>query len=157
MSEQIANLSDLRVMVIDDSKTIRRTAENLLKKEGCQVVTAVDGFEALSKIAETKPNIIFVDIMMPRLDGYQTCALIKHNAVFRRTPVIMLSSKDGLFDRARGRIAGSEEHVNKPFTQEELLEWGFNPVAVSASDEAGNSSCEPIELYLVREPLMSGE
>ena len=108
-------------MVIDDSKTIRRTAETLLKKEGCDVLTAVDGFEALAKISDQKPNIIFVDIMMPRLDGYQTCALIKNNAQFRGTPVIMLSSKDGLFDKARGRIVGSEQYLTKPFTREELL------------------------------------
>lgn len=112
----------LKVMVIDDSKTIRRTAETLLKKEGCQVITATDGFEALSKIADHQPDIIFVDIMMPRLDGYQTCSLIKHNKNFKSTPVIMLSSKDGLFDRARGRIVGSEEYLTKPFTREELLE-----------------------------------
>ena len=109
-------------MVIDDSKTIRRTAETLLKKEGCEVITANDGFEALSKIADHQPQIIFVDIMMPRLDGYQTCALIKHNQQFKNTPVIMLSSKDGLFDRARGRIVGSEQYLTKPFTKEELLE-----------------------------------
>ncbi len=111
----------LKVLVIDDSKTIRRTAETLLKKEGCEVITANDGFEALSKIADYNPDIVFVDIMMPRLDGYQTCALIKHNQKFRNTPVIMLSSKDGLFDRARGRIVGSEEYLTKPFTREELL------------------------------------
>ncbi len=113
--------SGLKVMVIDDSKTIRRTAEMLLKKEGCNVVTATDGFEALAKIADEKPKIIFVDIMMPRLDGYQTCALIKNNQMFRKTPVIMLSSKDGLFDRARGRIVGSDQYLTKPFTKEELL------------------------------------
>jgi twitching motility two-component system response regulator PilG len=111
----------LKVMVIDDSKTIRRTAETLLKKAGCEVVTATDGFEALAKIADEKPSIIFVDIMMPRLDGYQTCALIKNNQVFRDTPVIMLSSKDGLFDRARGRIVGSDQYLTKPFTKDELL------------------------------------
>ncbi len=111
----------LKVMVIDDSKTIRRTAETLLKKAGCDVVTATDGFEALAKIADEKPSIIFVDIMMPRLDGYQTCALIKNNQVFRETPVIMLSSKDGLFDRARGRIVGSDQYLTKPFTKDELL------------------------------------
>ncbi len=108
-------------MVIDDSKTIRRTAETLLKKEGCEVITANDGFEALSKITDHNPDIIFVDIMMPRLDGYQTCSLIKHNQKFKDTPVIMLSSKDGLFDRARGRIVGSEQYLTKPFTKEELL------------------------------------
>lgn len=111
----------LKVMVIDDSKTIRRTAETLLKKAGCDVITAVDGFEALSKIADQRPDIIFVDIMMPRLDGYQACALIKHNQLFKTTPVIMLSSKDGLFDRARGRIVGSEQYLTKPFTKEELF------------------------------------
>ncbi len=114
-------LNGLKVMVIDDSKTIRRTAETLLKKEGCEVITANDGFEALAKIADHNPDIIFVDIMMPRLDGYQTCALIKHNQNFKQTPVIMLSSKDGLFDRARGRIVGSEQYLTKPFTKEELL------------------------------------
>lgn len=111
----------LKVMVIDDSKTIRRTAETLLKKEGCNVITAIDGFEALAKIADHRPEIIFIDIMMPRLDGYQTCALIKNSQMFKATPVIMLSSKDGLFDRARGRIVGSEEYLTKPFTREELL------------------------------------
>ncbi|ODU43660.1 twitching motility response regulator PilG [uncultured Aquimonas sp.] len=116
-----ASLEGLKVMVIDDSKTIRRTAETLLKKEGCDVVTATDGFEALAKIADHHPQVIFVDIMMPRLDGYQTCALIKNNQVFRSTPVIMLSSKDGLFDKAKGRIVGSEEYLTKPFTRDELL------------------------------------
>jgi twitching motility two-component system response regulator PilG len=116
------DFAGLKVMVIDDSKTIRRTAETLLKKAGCEVFTAVDGFEALSLIADHKPDLIFVDIMMPRLDGYQTCALIKHNELYRDTPVVMLSSKDGLFDRARGRIVGSEEYLTKPFTKEELLD-----------------------------------
>jgi twitching motility two-component system response regulator PilG len=111
----------LKVMVIDDSKTIRRTAETLLKKVGCEVITATDGFEALAKVADHHPDIIFVDIMMPRLDGYQTTALIKNNKVFKGTPIIMLSSKDGLFDRARGRIVGSEQYLTKPFTKEELL------------------------------------
>ena len=115
------SLNGLKVMVIDDSKTIRRTAETLLKKEGCDVVTAIDGFEALAKISDQQPNIIFVDIMLPRLDGYQTCALIKNNTMFKSTPVIMLSSKDGLFDRARGRIVGSEHYLTKPFTKDELL------------------------------------
>ncbi len=118
---QTSALQGLKVMVIDDSKTIRRSAETLLSKEGCEVVTASDGFEALAKIAEHKPNIIFVDIMMPRLDGYQTCALIKHNSLFKSTPVIMLSSKDSIFDRARGRIVGSEQYLTKPFTKEDLL------------------------------------
>jgi len=108
-------------MVIDDSKTIRRTAETLLKKAGCEVITATDGFEALSVIADSRPDIIFVDIMMPRLDGYQTCALIKNNKDFKKTPVIMLSSKDSLFDRARGRVVGSDQYLTKPFTKDELL------------------------------------
>jgi len=111
----------LKAMVIDDSKTIRRTAETLLKKVGCEVVTATDGFDALAKIADNKPDVIFVDIMMPRLDGYQTCALIKNNKEFHSTPVIMLSSKDGLFDRAKGRIVGSDEYLTKPFSRDELL------------------------------------
>ena len=118
----VGSLAGLRVMVIDDSKTIRRTAETLLRREGAEVTTAVDGFEALAKIADQQPQIIFVDIMMPRLDGYQTCALIKNNQIFKSTPVIMLSSKDGLFDKARGRIVGSEQYVTKPFTREELLD-----------------------------------
>ena len=116
-----SSLKGLRVMIIDDSRTIRRTAETLLVREGCEVVTATDGFEALSKIADHNPQIIFVDIMMPRVDGYQTCALIKNNATFKSVPVIMLSSKDGLFDKARGRIVGSEQYLTKPFTREELL------------------------------------
>ncbi len=113
--------SGLKVLIIDDSKTIRRTAESILTKEGFQVFTAIDGFDALSKVADHKPDVVFVDIMMPRLDGYQTCALIKHNKSFNKTPIIMLSSKDGLFDRARGKIVGSEEYLTKPFTKEELL------------------------------------
>ncbi len=115
------DISGVKVMVIDDSKTIRRTAESLLKKAGCEVMTAIDGFEALAMIADHHPDVIFVDIMMPRLDGYQTCALIKHNEVYKGIPVIMLSSKDGLFDRARGRIVGSEQYLTKPFTKDELL------------------------------------
>ena len=110
-----------KVMVIDDSKTIRRSAETLLRKAGCEVVTAIDGFEALAKITLHKPDIIFVDIMMPRLDGYQTCALIKNNQSFKSTPVIMLSSKDSIFDRARGRIVGSEKYLTKPFSREDLI------------------------------------
>ncbi|HPE81544.1 MAG TPA: response regulator [Gammaproteobacteria bacterium] len=120
-SDDAVEIGGLKVMVIDDSKTIRRTAETLLKKAGCEVLTATDGFEALSIIADNHPDLIFVDIMMPRLDGYQTCALIKHNELYRDIPVIMLSSKDGLFDRARGRIVGSEQYLTKPFTRDELL------------------------------------
>jgi len=115
------NFDGVKVMVIDDSKTIRRTAETLLSKVGCEVITAIDGFDALAKIADSEPAIIFVDIMMPRLDGYQTCALIKNNNAFKLTPVIMLSSKDGLFDRAKGRIVGSDQYLTKPFSKDELL------------------------------------
>jgi twitching motility two-component system response regulator PilG len=115
------NFAGLKTMVIDDSKTIRRTAETLLKKVGCDVITAIDGFDALAKIADQKPDIIFIDIMMPRLDGYQTCALIKNNKAFKSTPVIMLSSKDGLFDKAKGRIVGSDQYLTKPFSRDELL------------------------------------
>jgi twitching motility two-component system response regulator PilG len=115
------NESVTKIMVIDDSKTIRRTAETLLKNEGFEVIVATDGFEALSMIADHRPSLIFLDIMMPRLDGYQTCALIKHHKVFKHTPVVMLSSKDGLFDRARGRVVGSDHYITKPFTREELL------------------------------------
>ena len=117
-----AQLNGLRVMVVDDSKTIRRTAETLLMKEGCVVQTAVDGFEALAMIADQQPHIIFVDIMMPRLDGYQTCALIKNNQQFKSTPVVMLSSKDGLFDKAKGRVVGAEQYLTKPFTRDELIQ-----------------------------------
>ena len=115
------SLESLKVMVIDDSKTIRRTAETLLKKAGCTVITATDGFDALAKIADSRPDIIFVDIMMPRLDGYQTCALIKNNTEFKSTPVIMLSSKDGLFDKAKGRIVGSDRYLTKPVYTTDLL------------------------------------
>jgi len=114
-------IQGVKVLVIDDSKTIRRSAENLLAKEGFEVITAIDGFDALAKIADARPEIIFVDIMMPRLDGYQTCALIKNNSEFKATPVVMLSSKDGLFDRAKGRIVGSDQYITKPFSKEELL------------------------------------
>jgi twitching motility two-component system response regulator PilG len=114
-------LQGVKVLVIDDSKTIRRSAENLLSKAGCSVITATDGFDALAKIADSHPEIIFVDIMMPRLDGYQTCALIKNNSEFKTTPVVMLSSKDGLFDKAKGRIVGSDRYITKPFSKEELL------------------------------------
>ena len=111
----------LCVLIVDDSATIRRSAETMLANEGFNVVTAENGFEALSKITRHHPDIIFVDIMMPRLDGYQTTAIIKNNAEFRDTPVIMLTSKDGLFDKARGRVVGSDLYLTKPFTREELL------------------------------------
>lgn len=110
-----------KILVIDDSKTIRRSAENLLSQEGYTVVTANDGYEALAKVVEHNPDLIFVDIMMPRLDGYQTCALIKNNARYAKTPVVLLSSKDSIFDKARGRIVGSQHYLTKPFTREDLL------------------------------------
>lgn len=112
---------NLKIMVIDDSSTIRRSAEIFLGQVGYQVVLAEDGFDALAKINDSHPDLIFCDILMPRLDGYQTCALIKKSAKFRDTPVIMLSSKDGLFDRARGTMVGSDEYLTKPFTKESLL------------------------------------
>lgn len=115
-------LTGVKVMVIDDSRTIRRSAETMLGKEGCEVITANDGFEALALIHQHEPDLIFVDIMMPRLDGYQTCAIIKNNARFQHTPVIMLTSKDGLFDKARGRVVGSDHYLTKPFTRDELLD-----------------------------------
>ncbi len=109
-------------MVIDDSKTIRRSAESLLQKAGCEVLTADNGFEALPIISGQHPDIIFIDIMMPRLDGYQTCALVKNNPKYRNIPVVMLSSKDGLFDRAKGRVVGAEQYLTKPFTRDDLLD-----------------------------------
>ena len=120
MSES-ETLKGVKVMVIDDSNTIRRSAEIFLTKAGCEVILAQDGFDALSKITDHQPDVVFVDIMMPRLDGYQTCSLIKRNVKYRSTPVIMLSSKDGLFDRARGRMVGSDEYLTKPFTKDTLL------------------------------------
>lgn len=116
------DLKGVKVMVIDDSNTIRRSAEIFLGQAGCEVILAEDGFDALSKIADSHPDLIFVDVMMPRLDGYQTCSLIKKHPRFKTTPVIMLSSKDGLFDRARGRMVGSDEYLTKPFTKDSLLQ-----------------------------------
>lgn len=112
----------LTVMVIDDSKTIRFSVSRVLLDAGCQVVTATDGFDALAKIADSKPDIIFLDVMMPRLDGYQTCALIKNNSRFRETPVIMLSSKDGLYDQAQGKIVGCDHYLTKPCADTDLLQ-----------------------------------
>lgn len=135
------DLTGLKVVVVDDSRTILRTAETLLNEAGCWVVTAMDGFESLSKIASFKPDVIFVDIMMPRLDGYQTCALIKANRAYRDTPVILLSSKDSIFDMARGRLAGSDKYLTKPFTREDLLGAihahvkHLNPVATPAEPD----------------------
>lgn len=114
-------LADIKVMVIDDSNTIRKSAEIFLLQAGARVMLAEDGFDALAKINDHQPDVIFCDILMPRLDGYQTCSLIKKNPKFAATPVIMLSSKDGLFDRARGRMVGSDEYLTKPFTKDALL------------------------------------
>jgi twitching motility two-component system response regulator PilG len=120
MSENVS-LVGVKVMVIDDSNTIRRSAEIFLKQASCTVLAAEDGFDALAKIVEHEPHVIFCDIMMPRLDGYQTCALVRQNPRFYKTPFIMLSSKDGVFDRARGVLAGSTEYLTKPFTRDGLL------------------------------------
>ena len=120
-AQDFSDIRGRKVLVIDDSNTIRRSAEIFLNQAGCQVILAQDGFEALAKINDHQPAIIFCDIMMPRLDGYQTCALIKRSPRFSQTPVVMLSSKDGLFDRARGRMVGSSEYLTKPFTKDSLL------------------------------------
>lgn len=112
----------VKVLIIDDSNTIRRSAEIFLRQAGYEVILAEDGFDALSKISDHRPRIIFVDVMMPRLDGYQTCALIKQNPHYRTTPVIMLSSKDGVFDKARGRLAGSDRYLTKPFDEAGLIQ-----------------------------------
>ncbi len=130
------NFEALKVMVVDDSNTIRRTAETILTKAGCDVVTAIDGFDSLAKIVDVVPDVIFVDIMMPRLDGYQTCALIKNNNEFKQTPVIMLSSKDGLFDKAKGRIVGADEYLTKPFSKNELFEVLERIVSTKATEDA---------------------
>jgi twitching motility two-component system response regulator PilG len=131
------------VLLVDDSKTIRRSASNFLSNAGYTVVTAVDGFEALSKVVEHRPALIFADIMMPRLDGYQTCALIKNNADYRNIPIVMLSSKDGLFDKARARVVGSDAHLSKPFTAESLkaaVEAHLGATEELSSANAGNTA-----------------
>ena len=121
-NESPANAAGVKVLVIDDSNTIRRSAEIFLKQGGYQVLLAEDGFDALSKVNDHEPDLIFCDILVPRLDGYQTCAIIKRNAKFANVPVIMLSSKDGLFDKARGRMVGSQDYLTKPFTKDQLLQ-----------------------------------
>ena len=118
----MAEGSGYKVLVIDDSNTIRRSAEIFLKQGGHEVLLAEDGFDALAKVNDFQPHLIFCDSLMPRLDGYQTCAIIKRNERFAATPVIMLSSKDGVFDKARGRMVGSEEYLTKPFTKDQLLQ-----------------------------------
>ena len=115
-------MTSRRVLVIDDSNTIRRSAEIFLKQGGHEVLLAEDGFDALSKVNDHRPHLIFCDILMPRLDGYQTCAIIKRNVDFSHVPVVMLSSKDGVFDKARGRMVGSQDYLTKPFTKDQLLQ-----------------------------------
>ena len=121
MSEDVP-LSGIKVLLIDDSNTIRRSGEIFLKQAGCQVILAEDGFDGLSKVVDHKPDVIFVDVMMPRLDGYQTCALIKSNRECKNIPVIMLTSKDSLFDRARGQLVGSDQYLIKPFSKKSLID-----------------------------------
>lgn len=122
MNETTNDLTGIKVMVVDDSNTIRRSAEIFLSQSGCEIILATDGFDAMAKIIDHQPDIIFLDIVMPRLDGYQACMLIKKNPKYRSVPVVMLSSKSGLFDRARGRMVGSDQYLTKPFTKEALLE-----------------------------------
>jgi twitching motility two-component system response regulator PilG len=122
LNEQVSSAGPTRILVIDDSNTIRRSAEIFLKQGGHEVALAEDGFDALAKLGDFHPDLVFCDILMPRLDGYQTCAIIKRNPHFSGVPVIMLSSKDGLFDKARGRMVGSEDYLTKPFTKDQLLQ-----------------------------------
>lgn len=122
MNEQVSGAGPTRILVIDDSNTIRRSAEIFLKQGGHEVALAEDGFDALAKLGDFRPDLVFCDILMPRLDGYQTCAIIKRNPQFSGVPVIMLSSKDGLFDKARGRMVGSQDYLTKPFTKDQLLQ-----------------------------------
>ena len=124
----------LKVMVVDDSNTIRRSAEMFLKQAGCQVILAEDGFDALAKVADHAPDVIFCDILMPRLDGYKTCTLIKRSRQYGHIPVVMLSSRDGLFDRARGRMVGAQNHLSKPFTKDALI------AATTAARGAGSAA-----------------
>ncbi len=140
------NSSSVTVLLVDDSSTIRRSARGFLESEGYMVFTAVDGFEALAKVVEHRPSIVFVDIMMPRLDGYQTCALIKNNADFRDIPVIMLSSREGLFDKARARVVGSDAHLSKPFTAQSLADavrW-YTGTSSSHSKSTAQASKEAV-------------
>lgn len=122
MNEQVSAAAPTRILVIDDSNTIRRSAEIFLKQGGHEVALAEDGLDALAKLGDFHPDLVFCDILMPRLDGYQTCAIIKRNPQFSAVPVIMLSSKDGLFDKARGRMVGSQDYLTKPFTKDQLLQ-----------------------------------
>jgi len=132
------DLSGIKVMVIDDSKTIRKTAETLLNKTGCDVVTAEDGFHALSKIVREKPDIIFINVMMPRLDGYKICIMIRSNEKFENTPIIMLSSKFSFCDKAKGDVVGANAYLSKPFTEDELIA-AIHEYARSGSTEAASA------------------
>ncbi len=134
------SFNGVTVMVIDDSNTIRRSAEIFLGKTGAKVVLAEDGFDALAKIADHQPDLIFCDVLMPRLDGYQTCALIKKSPKFKTTPVVMLSSKDGLFDKAKGRMVGSDHYLTKPFTKDSLLQAVKEFARKTAGVQAGESA-----------------
>ena len=140
---QTREIAGLTVMVIDDSNAIRRSAEIFLGQAGCRVVLAEDGFDALAKVADHAPDLIFCDILMPRLDGYQTCALIRRSPRFGRTPLVMLSSKDGLFDRARGRIVGSQQYLTKPFTKDTLLKAVAEHARPSAPEPASADAVDP--------------
>ena len=137
MSENLP-LSGKKVVLIDDSNTIRRSGEIFLSQAGCQVVLAEDGFDGLSKVVDHQPDVIFIDVMMPRLDGYQTCALIKNHPHFRNVPVVMLTSKDTLFDRARAKLAGSDEYLIKPFTKNGLVETIVAQARQSEESHDGN-------------------
>jgi len=144
-NEAAAEPAGLKVLVIDDSNTIRRSAEIFLKQGGYEVLLAEDGFDALSKVNDHGPDLIFCDILMPRLDGYQTCAIIKRNARFSSVPIIMLSSKDGLFDKARGRMVGSEDYLTKPFTKDQLLQAVNQHRRGSTADRA-DSAAPPVDV-----------
>ena len=139
-NEAAAESAGLKVLVIDDSNTIRRSAEIFLKQGGYEVLLAEDGFDALPKVNDHAPDLIFCDILMPRLDGYQTCAIIKRNARFASVPIIMLSSKDGLFDKARGRMVGSEDYLTKPFTKDQLLQAVSQHCRGSAADQVADAA-----------------
>ena len=137
MSEE-QPLSGVKVLLIDDSNTIRRSGEIFLSQAGCQVILAQDGFDGLAKVVDNKPDVIFVDVMMPRLDGYQTCALIKKNQDFKNTPVVMLTSKDTLFDRARGKLVGADQYLLKPFNKKSLIEAVIMHTQANTENDHGN-------------------
>jgi twitching motility two-component system response regulator PilG len=135
---EVQPLSGVKVLLIDDSNTIRRSGEIFLKQAGCQVVLAEDGFDGLSKVVDNQPDLIFIDVMMPRLDGYQACALIKNNPHFKQIPVVMLTSKDTLFDRARGRLVGSDQYLIKPFNKKSIVDAVILHTKIQKEVEHGN-------------------